>query len=604
MSDPAVQPIDVHATINGTNAFGLQGISAGGGGEDGTRAASTRVIMVYLHHNASHSTNVTTGIVFGNGVDLAGCTGEWINPIDGLSSPAAMSSQANVAQSPPFAVDAALRLTCTGTPPSPPSPSLLASSPPPPTPSPGVGGTRYKHWASVQGANYVPSYSVDDVKDIFRPSYYNATTINRELGYAKMLAVNSLRVFVTHGGFASDNRTADFLKNYQSFQQLAKAHGLTLMVTLGTGERAPLGQCNETTAFVNAIVGAEVPGVVIAYEADNEPTSYMFDYLINCTLPALNTASLNPNVDISVGLAHVGEVTALKDHVTTLNWHSYNGKDNGGGLHSEIKELQKYVNKEFNPPKQLVLTEWLARPAQPLAAAFPVIRDNGVAAYNWALVIVDCTTHWNRPVSKGDPVFQGMVWPNGTVYDDLEEGECMRSKCATLQYVHHCCNNPSSNGTALDNLWSFSNSSSSSTAELHLQQHSDNGNGSDWQTKVFGSPNFKLAGPREGSMRWTNTSGASVVIGPLPSGTKRVALYLPLSQHGAEYTVQLDGVQIHEGTTEANTTSWVARTVLSVDGGKMLKLTVANVTGSTTQFSVSGATFFSSEGASLLPAMH
>ena len=73
-------------------------------------------------------------------------------------------------------------------------------------------------------------------------------------------------MFVSHGGFESDNRTAEFLANYQSFQQLMKVHGLTLLVTLGTGERAPIGQCNETTAFLNAIVGAEVPGVVIAYE--------------------------------------------------------------------------------------------------------------------------------------------------------------------------------------------------------------------------------------------------------------------------------------------------------------------------------------------------
>jgi hypothetical protein len=310
----------------------------------------------------------------------------------------------------------------------------------------------------------------------------------------------------------------------------------------------------------------------------------MIDYLINCTLPLLNNASRNPDVDISVGLAHVGEVDAVKNHVTTLNWHSYNGQNNGGGLYGEIKELQKYVNKKFNPPKQLVLTEWLARPAQPVASAYPVLRDNGVAAYNWALVIVDCTSHWNRPLTPADPPFQGMVWPNGTVYDDLEEGECMRTKCATLKYVHHCCNNPHADGAALNNLWNFSG--------LH--------NGSDWQTKVFGSPVFKLPGPREGSMRWTNNTGSSIFIGPLPSGTKRVALYLPVSPRGAAYTVQLDGVQIHVGTTQANASSWVARTVLPVGGGKMLKLTVTGATVPNTQFSVSGATFFSSEaGASL-----
>lgn len=615
MQDPAVQAINVSTTVPGINAFGLQGVAnASTGGS---------VIMVYLHHYATHKMNITTGVGFGSNVNLEGCTGEWTNPADGSTTPAEFTvARASVPQSPLFAVDASLRLVCRGTPsppsppsppappappappptpppptppppsPSPPPPSPPPPSPPPPSPpppgpppSPDVGGTRYKHWGSVQGANYVPSYSTNDVKDAFRPDFWNATTVNRELGYAKLLAVNSLRVFVTHGAFASDNRTADFLKNYQSFQQLAKAHGLTLLITLGTGERSPIGQCNETVAFVNAIVGAEVPGVVIAYEADNEPTGYMINYLINCTLPALNNASRNPDVDISVGLAHVGEVESVKNHVTTLNWHSYNGQNNGGGLYGEIKELQKYVNKKFNPPKQLVLTEWLARPAQPVASAYPVLRDNGVAGYNWALIIVDCTTHWNRPVSPADPPFQGMIWPNGTVFDDMEEGECMRTKCATLQYVQHCCNNPHANGAALDNLWNFSG--------LH--------NGSDWQTKVFGSPEFKLPGPREGSIRWTNTSGASVLIGPLPAGTKRVALYLPVSPIGAAYTVMLDGVQIHTGTTQANTKSWTARTVLPVAGGKMLKLTVTGATVPNTQFSVSGATFFSSEGA---PSLH
>ena len=57
-------------------------------------------------------------------------------------------------------------------------------------------------------------------------------------------------------------------------------------------------------------------------QADNEPTSYVIPYIINCTLPALYAASKNPDVDISVGIAHVGEVHAVKNMVTTLNWHS------------------------------------------------------------------------------------------------------------------------------------------------------------------------------------------------------------------------------------------------------------------------------------------
>ena len=301
--------------------------------------------------------------------------------------------------------------------------------------------------------------------------------------------------------------------------------------------------------------------------------------------------------------------------------HTDNGQKNGAGLYGEILELQKYVNK-FRPPKQLVLTEWLARPAQPVAAAYPVLRDNGVAAYNWALIIVDCTSHWNRPIVPGDPPFQephthahtysrncthpdphisrshhphmhalthphmhalphpqGMIWPNGSAFDDVEEGECMRTKCTTVKYVHHCCNNWHANGSALNHLWTFS---ADATSNL-----------SHWQTKVFGSPTYRLPGPREGSMRWTNQSGASFTLGPLPPGTQRVALYLPKSPEGAQYTITLDGRPAGTGSTLSQQKQWLFRKIVSVTGGHTLKLTIGKATNAT-KFSVSGATFFSS----------
>lgn len=565
MLDPDVQQLDVTTMAAGINAFSIRGAAFAN-----QSISQQTLILAYLHHNTSHSTNISTGIIFGNNVRLAGCAGLWLDPSNGTTTVIETINASGSLTSPLFTIDIALRLECPGAP----SP-IPPPSPPPIAPSPTAYSTRYKHWASVQGANYVPSYSTNDVKDIFRPGFWNATVVERELSFAKKLSVNSLRVFVSFGGYMSDNSTSEFLQNYVSFQRLMLAENLTLMVTLGTGERAPIGPCNETTSFVSAVVNAEVAGVVIAYEADNEPTGYMFDYLINCTLPAIFNVSRSPNVDIGVGVAHVGEVAAFKDHVTTLNWHSYNGQSNGGGLQGEINEVQKYMNK-FSQPKQLIVTEWLARPAQPLASAYPVLRDSAVVGYAWALIIVDCTTHWGRPVVPGDPPFQGMIWPNGTVYDDVEEGECMRNQCKTLQYVHHCCNNPHDDGEDTDSLWNFSGS-----------------NGSDWQTKSFGSPEFKLPGPREGSMRWTNVTSSSVLIGPLPNGTARVALYLANRPNGVPYTVQLDGSQIHASSTQSNATAWVSRTLLSVKGGKLVRVSVGDTMNGTSQFSIYGVTFFS-----------
>jgi len=421
----------------------------------------------------------------------------------------------------------------------------------------------------VRGANYVPSYSVNDVKDVFRPGFWNATTVTRELSWAARANINSLRVFMGVGDYAVS--PPEVLANYKEFLQIAKAANLTVLVTLGTGERSPNpATCDATTEFVNAVVGAELAGTVICYEADNEPTQGVIGFLINCTLPALQ-AAVSGDVDISVGVAHVGEVDIVKKHVTTLNWHSYNGKDNGGGFYSEIHYVSKYLNR-FDTPKAMVLTEYHGRPAQPLAMALPVLREanrqlpGGVAGYLWALVIVDCTTHWNRPVGEGDPPFQGLFWPNGTAWDDVEEIPALNGE--NITYAQHAHNGWPDN--RLDAVWNFS---------------------AGWAEKVFGSPTFKLPGPREGTMRWTNTSGASVSL-EIPPGTKRVALYLPKTDRGADYSISLDGKNIATGTTNG-AKEWVHRTVLPVEGGKSLELVVGK-TDNTTQFAVNGATFFAS----------
>merc|ERR1712146_68567 len=106
----------------------------------------------------------------------------------------------------------------------------------------------------------------------------------------------------------------------------------------------------------------------------------------------------------------------------------------------------------------------------------------------------------------------------------------MRTSCRTLEYVHHCCNG---NATQ-DSLFAFS----------------DN-----WETIIMpGQPVYNHAhGPRLGSMRQTNSSGAYVTIGPLPPDTRRVALYLPIQPTGTAYTVKLNGRDLYHGTTRGET---------------------------------------------------
>ena len=54
--------------------------------------------------------------------------------------------------------------------------------------------------------------------------------------------------------------------------------------------------CTDATAFINLIVGAEVKGVVIGYEAENEPAPYA----IPCVRAAASAATV-PAAAASVG---------------------------------------------------------------------------------------------------------------------------------------------------------------------------------------------------------------------------------------------------------------------------------------------------------------
>ena len=92
MTDPAVQPLEVAATLPGMNAFGLRG-AAGSSGAD-------IQVMAYLHHNASHSVNVSAGLTFGRGANLTGCIGEWLSPLDGATTPAVYGGETEAFSSP------------------------------------------------------------------------------------------------------------------------------------------------------------------------------------------------------------------------------------------------------------------------------------------------------------------------------------------------------------------------------------------------------------------------------------------------------------------------------------------------------------------------
>lgn len=81
--------------------------------------------------------------------------------------------------------------------------------------------------SKIKGANYVPSYARNDIEiwDKYDQSY-----IERELGYAKSLGLNSVRIFLNYKVYTDDKKL--MLKKIDNFLSLCEKNKLRAMLVL------------------------------------------------------------------------------------------------------------------------------------------------------------------------------------------------------------------------------------------------------------------------------------------------------------------------------------------------------------------------------------
>ena len=90
------------------------------------------------------------------------------------------------------------------------------------------GGEQYTNvWAGVRGVNYVPSYSQNPVQTW---ADYDKLTIERELGFAQKLKLNTVRVFLHMFPWAADRDA--FLTSYDHFIDACASRGIKPLIVL------------------------------------------------------------------------------------------------------------------------------------------------------------------------------------------------------------------------------------------------------------------------------------------------------------------------------------------------------------------------------------
>ncbi len=316
--------------------------------------------------------------------------------------------------------------------------SLLACQALAAEPEPPVGlwpKERAAEWQEAQpwlvGCNFLPSTAVNDI-EMWRRETFDPATIERELGWARSLGFNSVRVFVNAVVWEAD---ADGLRQrFGEFLAIAARHGISVMPVLlddcnfaGREARAtpqpdpvpgvhnsqwvsspPLNLVTNRAAWPR--LEAYVKGMVGAFGHDrrvavwdlyNEPgNSGMGDRSLPLVAAAFAWArELRPDQPLTVGPwgdfgdAMSRRMFALSD---VVSFHAY---DAPGGVEAKIRLCAAYG-------RPVLCTEWLRRQTgNDFAGLLPVFERYRVGCYNWGLVAGRTQTYfpWGSPPNAPEP---------------------------------------------------------------------------------------------------------------------------------------------------------------------------------------------------------
>ena len=321
------------------------------------------------------------------------------------------------------------------------------------------------------GSNYVPQSAINQL-EMWQESTFDPNEIDKELGWAEAMGMNTMRVFLHDLLWQSD--AAGFRRRIDAFLTIAARHHIRPMLVLfdscwdpephlGTQHPPTPGVHNSgwvqspgakaladskeyprLQAYVEGVVGAFAKDDrILAWDVWNEPGSdqtgnYPKTELKNKDKIARVAALLpqvfawaraaNPTQPLTSG---VYEVDTAKDpsaldeieriqlrESDVITFHNYSWPES---FKREVAWLRR-----FNRP--VICTEYMARAAgSTFDAILPVAKQEKVGAINWGFVVGKTQTNlpwesWGHPYVHEQPLvwFHDVLHPDGTPYRQAE----------------------------------------------------------------------------------------------------------------------------------------------------------------------------------------
>jgi len=308
-----------------------------------------------------------------------------------------------------------------------------------------VSAAERRQVEAIRGVNYLPSNAVNPTQMCLE---FDAATIERELGFAEDLGLNSIRVFFQFVAYEHD--AAGFTDRFEALLELAGGHGLSVMPVLfddcwlpepSLGEQAlkprhglhnPYWQRSpgerrmgldfrpELRRYVEDLLGRFGRDErIIAWDLYNEPQARDSSVALVRDLFAW-ARRIAPSQSLTACWygALVSDITSIHFYLSPTR---------------QPDEAQRLIESAKSFSRPVVATEALGRPNHgELQEILPLFSEHGIGWYLWELMIGADQTRYQWPDSPpavDDIVFQGLLYPDGTPYRG-DEAQLIRAQAS------------------------------------------------------------------------------------------------------------------------------------------------------------------------------
>jgi hypothetical protein len=325
----------------------------------------------------------------------------------------------------------------------------------------------YQQQPWLVGSNYIPATAINEL-EMWQAATFDPRQIDKELGWAEGLGMNTMRVFLHDLLWEQD--AEGFKQRLDQFLAIAAKHHIRPILVLFDScwdpmpklgkQRAPMqgvhnsgwvqspgakaledpSQVSRLKAYVQGVVGAFSPDKrILAWDVWNEPGGFQYGYyeqqepknkveLVKALLPQAFAwaRSAKPTQPLTSGLWQGDwrksgptpmEVIQLQNS-DIITFHNYNWPED---FERRVAWLEQYH-------RPIICTEYMARSAgSTFDGVLPIAKKHHVGAINWGLVVGKTQTNfpwesWDHPYVLNQPPvwFHDVFKADGTPYREHE----------------------------------------------------------------------------------------------------------------------------------------------------------------------------------------